>query len=317
MGTKADPQQAMTLYRRRCDAGHIDGCVSVAEQLRRGSGATRDLAKARTLFVDACGKKDLRACTGQSLIDLEEKRDMPTALARLRTSCSGGEPFACTTLAQVYEKAIPGFVPPDFAKARTLAGDGCRLHDAAGCVAFGFYHSHGLGGPQDLAEAARLYRLGCDHSAPLGCTNLGLLYEHGRGMPPDRGTALALFREGCDEGDPGGCTEAANMLLADPSQSAAAVPLLIRACDGGEQLGCSNLGTLYFDGDGVPKDEARAADLFERSCAAGNAFGCANLGRAFDEGRGRPRNAATARELFETGCRGGIAPACARIGTQP
>ena len=35
-----------------------------------------------------------------------------------------------------------------------------------------------------------------------------------------------------------------------------------------------NLGTLYQDGTGVPKDPARAAALFQQACAAGLREAC-------------------------------------------
>ena len=38
--------------------------------------------------------------------------------------------------------------------------------------------------------------------------------------------------------------------------------LLQKACDGGEALGCSNLGLLYQDGRGVNKDYQKAGQLF-------------------------------------------------------
>jgi TPR repeat protein len=39
--------------------------------------------------------------------------------------------------------------------------------------------------------------------------------------------------------------------------------------------GCHNLGLLYRDGLGVPKDERRAAALFEKACRAGMPEACA------------------------------------------
>ena len=44
-----------------------------------------------------------------------------------------------------------------------------------------------------------------------------------------------------------------------------------KPCDGGDAMGCSNLGTAYRFGEGVPKDLAKAAELRARCAHAGHA----------------------------------------------
>jgi TPR repeat protein len=50
-----------------------------------------------------------------------------------------------------------------------------------------------------------------------------------------------------------------------------------RACEGGDQLGCVELGALYKYGEGVEQNLERARSLYEVACAAKLARGC--LGR--------------------------------------
>ncbi|MDY4154533.1 tetratricopeptide repeat protein, partial [Campylobacter sp.] len=51
-----------------------------------------------------------------------------------------------------------------------------------------------------------------------------------------------------------------------------------KACDGGDMLGCSNLGSRYAIGNGVEKDLGKAVELFKKACDGGNMPGCYNLG---------------------------------------
>ena len=59
-----------------------------------------------------------------------------------------------------------------------------------------------------------------------------------------------------------------------------------KACDGGDMLGCSNLGSMYADGKGVEKDLGKAAELFKKACNGGEMLGCRNLGIMYDNGNG-------------------------------
>ncbi len=50
-----------------------------------------------------------------------------------------------------------------------------------------------------------------------------------------------------------------------------------KGCDLGQMRGCSTLGALHANGDGVVKDAALAKRLFERSCSGGFDGACQNL----------------------------------------
>ena len=47
-----------------------------------------------------------------------------------------------------------------------------------------------------------------------------------------------------------------------------------KACDGGNAFGCSNLGTSYFNGEGVKQDKIKAKELFGKACDGGIEDGC-------------------------------------------
>ena len=51
-----------------------------------------------------------------------------------------------------------------------------------------------------------------------------------------------------------------------------------KACDGGEMLGCTNLGYLYSHGKGVIQDIQKANLLWEKACNEGYNTACDSLG---------------------------------------
>ena len=57
-------------------------------------------------------------------------------------------------------------------------------------------------------------------------------------------------------------------------------PCSKESCDGDEALACKNLGRLYQDGRGVPRDEGRARKLFEKACKGKAPGACERLADA-------------------------------------
>ncbi|GAA8295840.1 hypothetical protein HpHA275_07240 [Helicobacter pylori] len=53
--------------------------------------------------------------------------------------------------------------------------------------------------------------------------------------------------------------------------------LYSRACELKDGWGCSFLGVLYYNGDGVKQDSKKAAALFEKACKLGYKKACEML----------------------------------------
>ena len=83
-----------------------------------------------------------------------------------------------------------------------------------------------------------------------------------------------------------------------------------KACDGGEMLGCNNLGVMYDNGNGVEKNEQKAVKLYEKVCYGGEMRGCRNLGVMYEEGDGVEKDLGKAAELFKKACDFGLEEAC-------
>jgi TPR repeat protein len=75
-----------------------------------------------------------------------------------------------------------------------------------------------------------------------------------------------------------------------------------KACDGGYAIGCSNLGSMYLNGDGVRQDKFKAVELYTKACDGRNAGGCSNLGVMYDNGDGVRQDKSKALQLFGKAC---------------
>jgi len=85
-----------------------------------------------------------------------------------------------------------------------------------------------------------------------------------------------------------------------------------RACDEGSAKACTNLGFMYKNGQGVPRDFQRAGRLYRQGCDGGNALGCTNLGIMYWN-NSLPKDDTVAADLFLRGCDGGDSRGCREI----
>ena len=86
-----------------------------------------------------------------------------------------------------------------------------------------------------------------------------------------------------------------------------------QACDGGDMLGCNELGVMYGTGEGVTQDLARAATLYQQACDGGEMWGCVNLGAMYGTGEGVTRDRARAIRLYQQACDGGQKWGCTLV----
>ena len=56
---------------------------------------------------------------------------------------------------------------------------------------------------------------------------------------------------------------------------------------------------MYYNGDGVAKDDAKAAEWYRKAAEQGNAFAQYKLGDMYDKGEGVAKDAAKAKEWWQ------------------
>lgn len=116
-------------------------------------------------------------------------------------------------------------------------------------------------------EAANAHQLACDHFDGRACTDLGVMYRRGEGVRKNYPRAAELSLRGCHGGNALGCTNLGLMYWSNvlPKNDKRAVELFERGCDGGDKNGCRALAFMYENGQGVPKDITRAAMLYRKA----------------------------------------------------
>ncbi len=99
-------------------------------------------------------------------------RDLARAVSLYQQACDGGEAAGCSNLGALYESGEG--VPQNSAHAATLFQQACDGGYAPGCNNLGVMYGKGEGVTQDLARAASLYEQACYGGDAWGCLNLGV-----------------------------------------------------------------------------------------------------------------------------------------------
>jgi TPR repeat protein len=110
---------------------------------------------------------------------------------------------------------------------------------------------------------------------PKAQTGLGVMYYTGEAISKDA---------------------AGNILSNDPATAAA---WFHRAAAQGYAPAQFNLGLMYANGEGVPRDPDKGVELFRKSADQGNVDAQNNLGVMYYAGEGVPRDEAKAKEWFK------------------
>ena len=93
--------------------------------------------------------------------------------------------------------------------------------------------------------------------------------------------------------------------------------LFQKSADQGYGSAQNNLGVVYENGQGVPKDLGRAAELYQKAADQGYARAQYNLGTLYQDGDGVPKDLGKARELYQKAANQGYAPAITQLKALP
>ena len=99
-----------------------------------------------------------------------------------------------------------------------------------------------------------------------------------------------------------------------PKDEAQAASWYRKAADHGDAQGQINLGWLYEMGRGVVKDETEAARWYQKAADQGSPVGADNLGHLYESGRGVAQDNAQAVLLYRKAADSGLATAQADLG---
>ena len=178
---------------------------------------------------------------------------------------------------------------------------------AAGAADAGFYLGRmaelGLGTTPNPAAAAVLYRAAADKGSAKAMNRVGLMQFKGEaGVLQDFVAARATLCKAAEMGDHDAEFNCAEMWFegkAGPKDAAQALPLYLKAADGGHIGALNLLGLIYRDGIGVAKDAERSQNYFARAAAKGNPVGLYETGRAAEAAYAADKAAGAADKAAE------------------
>ncbi|NTS65678.1 SEL1-like repeat protein [Sphingomonas sp. HHU CXW] len=148
--------------------------------------------------------------------------------------------------------------------------------------------------------------------------NLGQAYKLGRGVAADPAQAVDWFRKAAAQNHPQATDNYALALFQD-GKKAEALPWLEKSVARDEKRTELVLGTMLFNGDGVPRDWTRAYALVTRSSQQGLPQGSqtlAQMDKYIPEAQ-RQQGVALARQIEARGRSAGAAPATAIASAEP
>jgi uncharacterized protein len=220
------------------------------------------------------------------------------------------------------------------------------LHDAQNNLAM--LYDQGWGVQKDPAQAFKWLSSAAGQGDASAQYNLGEAYVSGRGVKQDYVQALLWFRRAADQGSAPrmprwaifmrtvraypaatqkqqGCIEKRLTTVSVKRRRFWALcTLRVRVCHtilvkrrngspeqltGGDAVGQSGLGRLYYSGQGVRCDRQKAAEWFRKAAEQGYAAAESNLGYLFESGEGVPVNYPEAYKWYQLAAARGYAPA--------
>ena len=160
----------------------------------------------------------------------------------------------------------------DVDKGRSLIKKGCFLKNNTACQMLGnIEYNNG-----NLTTAQNYYKEGCDLDSPTSCVSLADSYNQENGLD----TIEMLLQKACNLNDSNdissglACDTLAQFYYSgnyngkqynNKKDLKNAASFFQKACDLNLCTACTDLGNMYYRGEGVPKNFRKAFDLFTKS----------------------------------------------------
>jgi TPR repeat protein len=198
---------ASALYEAACKAGGMRGCVASGEQKESGRSGSSDLRGALADYRKACEGGHAPGCVRLGRLYETTVRDAGKAMASYRTACDAADLEGCWRLGAMFE--LGRGVARDAAAAAELHGKACDGGQPDACTSLANMRWHGSGAlAKDEAAAVALFEKACDAKSAEACIFLALAYKAGDGVAADPRKAAALFAKACAAGHKGSCAVA-------------------------------------------------------------------------------------------------------------
>jgi len=172
-------------------------------------------------------------------------------------------------LAQNLNEGTEAYQRKDFAKALRifeaagLNGNAEAQHNA------GYMYRVGEGTKQDFGKALGWYSRAAEQGFAPSQFNLGVMYAEGEGAKADAETALTWFRKSAAQGFVDAQLKLAEIAFANDNKKEAFF-WYKKAADNGDAQAMFNVGSFYYKGIGIAKDDAKAVEYYRKARDAGD-----------------------------------------------
>ncbi len=211
-GIKKNLSKASKYYKKVCDNGNGEGCSMLGVlEMSKKSGSTE---QALVHFARGCKKGDAFGCSKYAKYTKSDNygtKDLAKAKKAYVNACKLNKQ-ECFTLAEAYAHGEMGF-KKDSAKAKEYYSKACsgkiknhhNFLSAKACYKLGNYYYSGKGVKRSYDKAKQYYLDSCTMQAlgprvAEGCNNLAVLYRDGKGVKKDLKKAKEYYQKACKRG---------------------------------------------------------------------------------------------------------------------
>ncbi|APE42087.1 hypothetical protein BOO69_00680 [Sulfitobacter alexandrii] len=291
-GVMQDYAEAAHWFELAAAQGHPDAANLLARYRFEGLGVEQDRAEALRLFEAAAETGDPDHVFDLARALEASGADMERVATLYQQAADAGNADAAVSLGVLYQEGIG--VEQNFARARELYEQPADQGNARALNNLGLLYVRGDGVPQDYARAAEYFSAAVDLGLSTAMTNLGVLYENGFGVELDEERARALYRAGGRKEDVGSGDNAGliyDSRLKPLDSTDEALQALKQSAEAGDPVALFQLGWVLLQQPDAPfQAQFQAAALFRVSAEAGYGPAMANLGSLYFQGRGVPQD---------------------------
>ena len=169
---------------------------------------------------------------------------------------------------QSIDAAVVAYQKQQYASALKLFEAAARKGNPEAQHTLGFMYRDGMGTDRDNASALAWYRKAAEHGYAPAAYNLGLMYAQGEGAKPDPEMAQRWFRQAADHGSVEAQVKLAEIAIGEEKYEDAFL-WFNKAADQDDADATFNVGSLYYVGRGVQKDETKATEYYRKAARLG------------------------------------------------
>ena len=169
---------------------------------------------------------------------------------------------------QSIDAAVLAYQNQQYASALKLFETAAKNGSREAQHTLGYMYREGLGAKPNMAKAMAWYRKAAEQGHAPAQYNLALMYTQGEGAKPDLATARKWFRRAADHGSVEAQVKLAE-LAAFEGKFEEAFRWFSKAADQDDADAAFNVGSLYYLGRGVAKDEVKATEYYRKAARLG------------------------------------------------